>query len=75
MDQPGPVLRELVEQAPFTEATDSFSKYDRRNEVIRGALWAIATNAEAFPITKGFKDIRILKTDPIEFGPSLMPGL
>ena len=74
MGGPAPVARELVESDQFADWIDGFS-HARLDEVLRAILWAVSTNAEAFPIVEGFKDIRIVKTSAIEFGPSMMPGL
>ena len=49
--------------------------HPRLDEVLRGVKWALSTNPAAFPVVPGFADIRIAKTDPIEFGPSAMPRL
>ncbi len=74
MDAPEPVARELVESHEFSEWVDGFSN-PRLNEVLRSVEWALSTNAEAYPVVEGFKDIRTMKTDPIEFGLTMMPRL
>ena len=58
---PDPVLRELVEQPQFSKTVDELSQFARRDDVIRGALWAIATNAEVFSVVEGFRNIRMFE--------------
>ena len=64
----------LVENPEYATRCAEIS-HPRLEEVLRGVKWALSTNPAAFPLAPGFEDIRIVKTDPIEFGPSVMPRL
>ena len=64
----------LVETPEYTARLAEIA-YPRLDDALRGVRWALAINPTAFPLVPGFKDIRVVKTDPLEFGPSVLPRL
>lgn len=64
----------LVETPEYTARRAELA-YPRLDDVLRGVMWALSTNPAAFPIVPGFRDVRVVKTDPIAFGPSMQPRL
>jgi len=69
---PGPFI--LIE-TPEYAAKRAEIVHPRLDDALRGVMWALSNHPTAFPLVPGFEDIRIAKTDPIEFGPSMMPRL
>lgn len=64
----------LVETPEFARQRAALV-HPRLDHVLRGVMWALSTNPAVFPVVPDFADIRVVKTDPIEFGPSAMPRL
>ena len=64
----------LVETPEYAERLAEIA-YPRLDDALHAVRWALSVSPTAFPLVPGFKDTRIVKTDPIEFGPSVMPRL
>lgn len=64
----------LVETPEYVARRAEIS-HPRLDDALRGVMWALSTHPTAFPLVPGFEDIRVVKTDPIEFGPSMLPRL
>lgn len=62
----------ILVETPEYAARRAELAYPRLDDVLRGVMWALSTNPAAFPIVPGFRDVRVVKTDPIAFGPSAM---
>jgi len=56
--------RELIESAAYTASLKALGNPERLDDALRGAYWALSTNPEAYEISKGLKDVRVLKTAP-----------
>lgn len=65
----------ILIETPEYAARRAEIAHPRLDDALRGVMWALANHPTAFPLVPGFEDIRIVKTDPIEFGPSVMPRL
>lgn len=57
--------RTLIESKAYAEQLTALGGAERLDDILRLALWALTENPEVFDIVKGFKDIRLLKTDAI----------
>lgn len=69
---PGPFI--LIETSEYAAKRAEIA-HPRLDDALRGVMWALSNHPTAFSLVPGFEDIRIVKTDPIEFGPSVMPRL
>lgn len=67
----GPIYRELVESVPYTAQVLALGGFERLDDALTGVCWALSTNPEIFDIVKGFKDIRLIKTDALGGLPAL----
>lgn len=63
--------RELIESSSYSAALKALGDPERLDDALNGAYWALATNPEVYEVVKGFRDIRILKTDPLGGVPAL----
>lgn len=59
------MLRELIESQTYREQVAALGGAERMDDVLLAATWALSTNPEVYETVKGFRDIRMLKTDAI----------
>ena len=55
--------RNLIESAAFTRMLAELGDVKRLDDVLRGVCWSIHINAEDWPVVRGFKRVRIAKSD------------
>ena len=63
--------RELIESAEYSAGLQALGDPGRLDDALRGVYWALATNPDVYEVVRGFKDIRIIKTDPLGGVPAL----
>jgi hypothetical protein len=56
------IPRNLVESPLYTKQLSELGDVERLDEVLRGVLWGISTNPEAFDLIPGFHRLRLAKT-------------
>jgi hypothetical protein len=67
----GPVRREIIESSEFTQQLLTIGDVERLDDALTGVYWALSTNPEVYDVVRGFRDIRLLKTDAIGDVPAL----
>ena len=61
--------RTLIESENFTNQIQELGDFERLDDALTGVYWALSTRAEVYgPV---FRDIRLLKTDPLGGLPAL----
>ena len=55
--------RTLIESPSYGKMAAALGDARRLDEVLRGVTWSLSENAEAWPIVRGFRTIRLAKTD------------
>lgn len=65
------MLRELIESTVFTAGLKALGDPKRIDDALRGVYWGLATRPDVYDIVKGFKEIRMLKLDPLGGLPAL----
>ena len=59
------MLRQLIESDTYKKQVAALGGAERMDDVLLAATWALSTSPEVYEVVKGFKDIRLLKTDEI----------
>lgn len=60
-----PANRELVESEAYTNALAGLGPMERIDDALTGVYWALSTNPEVYDVVRGFRDMRLLKTDAL----------
>lgn len=55
----------IVEEHEFTNQLRELGNLERIDDLLTGVYWALSTNPEVYGVLRGFKDVRLLKTDPL----------
>lgn len=61
----------LVETEAYQNGVRKIGSYERLDNALDGAMWALANNPKVYGIVEGTKDIRLLKTNEISGLPAL----
>jgi hypothetical protein len=67
----GTMQRELVESSDYTIQLNRLGDLRRLDDALTGVCWALSTNPEVYEVVRGFKDVRLAKTDPLGGLPAL----
>jgi hypothetical protein len=65
------VHRTLIESPTYSQQLASLGDPERMDEIVRGVTWALCRNPEIYDVVKGYRDIRLLKTDAYPGAPAL----
>lgn len=63
--------RTLIESAIYEAGLRRLGQQERLDEALTAIYWALSTNPEVYDVVKGFRDIRLLKTDGLAGLPPL----
>ena len=59
------MLRQLIESEEYKHQIAALGGAARMDDVLLAATWALSTSPEVYDVVKGFRDVRMLKTDAL----------
>lgn len=65
------LARTIIESDIYKQGLAALGSPERLDDALTGVYWALSTNPEVYEVVKGFRDIRLLKTDALGGLPEL----